>query len=135
MTEMEGFGILCDGDGRKRRFADFTFPKWTETEVCKFCVSAMDGNGSFADFAFPKWTETEVCQFSSTEIDGNGGLQILLDGNGQKLKFCFRRRRKRNFHFHPFPSSPFSVFRVTPLLLGGYGPAPLMRRYLHTWFR
>ena len=44
LTEMEGFGILCDGDGWKRRFANFAFPKWTETEVWQFQVSVTDGN-------------------------------------------------------------------------------------------
>ena len=99
--ETEGFGIICDRDGRKQRFANFAFPKWMKMEVCKIYISITDGNGGFADFAFPKWTETEVCRFSLMGIDGNGSLQILLDGNGRKQSFCFR----------PFPSSPFSIFR------------------------
>ena len=40
--ETEGFGILCDRDGRKRRFADSVFPKWMETDVCKICVSVTN---------------------------------------------------------------------------------------------
>ena len=34
--------------------------------------------------------ETEICIFGFSIIDGNGGLQILLDGNGQKRNFHFR---------------------------------------------
>ena len=103
MTETEGFGILCDRDGWKRRFTNFAFPKRTEMEVCKFHVYVMDGNGGFADFMFPKWTETEVCRFYVSVMDGNVDSVSVTDGNGIYVSVRFRQA-----HF------PFSVFRVTP---------------------
>ena len=74
----------------------------------------------FADFAFPKQMEREVCQFHIAKMDRNGGLPMLCFRNGRKQRFSFCHRWKWNFHFHPFLSSPFSVFHF---LFSVSGPA------------
>ena len=89
---------LFDGNGKLRNFLG---RRRMETEICQFCVSQMDGNGSlpilhclngrkwrFADFAFPKRTEMEVCQFRVSKMDGNGGLPIMRFRNGPKRRFA-----------------------------------------------
>ena len=98
--EMEGFRILCDRDGRKWRFTDFAFPKWTETEVCKFCISIMDGIGGFADFVFAKWMEMEVYQFCVSVMDRNEDSVSITDGNRISISIHFHQA-----HF-PFSVSP-----------------------------
>ena len=77
----EGFGILCDRDGRKWRFADFAFPKWMETEVCQFCVSQTDGNGDSVS---------------------------VTDGNGISISIRFRQAHFpfSVFHVRPYSNTP-----------------------------
>ena len=88
MTETEDFGILCDGNGRKWRFANFMFLKQTETEVCKFCISFTDGNGGFADFTFPERTETEVGKFCISVTDRNGGFADFAIPKWTEMEVC-----------------------------------------------
>ena len=127
--ETEGFGILCDRSGRKRRFAGFVFSKRMETEVCKF----------------PSWTEMEVLlilhfqngrrrRFANFEFPSRMEMEILFPSQ-MEMEIPFPSQMEMEI---PFPSQmetefPFLSVSVKPVFRFPCHPLGSGHLFKHTW--
>ena len=108
VSQMDGNGdlqILRFHHGRKWR-------------LCWFRISKADGNGGLPiwhDGNWRKLTKTEVCRFCLTEIGGNGNSISGTDGNVIFVSVCFRQARfpfsvsTPTAHYRPHSELEFGV--------------------------